>query len=298
MDSQERLQARLDNVTAVEPMLSALRTISLSSGLLALNRVQITDRYAVDLIRILAQVVASLPAGDRVGAPAVAGRSTSRHPVERLMILALGTERGLCGSFNETLAAHADFVVREHTNQGREVRLAALGKSAEKALRRRGQPPMWSLRLPARGLPPYGVAVRLTQEWLADYLAEDMGVQVIYNARRGLSGYAPTSLQLLPPDVPTTSAPTEWPPIIETDPASLYHRALALWLSGTFYGIMLRSAAAEHSARYQLMEGAAQNAQRLTEELKLLLQVARQEAITSEIQDLMSGAGLVGAATS
>ena len=37
-----------------------------------------------------------------------------------------------------------------------------------------------------------------------------------------------------------------------------------------------------------------QNAQRMAEELEMSLQVARQEAITAEVQDLASGAGLVG----
>jgi F0F1-type ATP synthase gamma subunit len=43
-----------------------------------------------------------------------------------------------------------------------------------------------------------------------------------------------------------------------------------------------------------LLDGASQNAERLIDELKLFLQVARQDAITSELQDLAVGAGLLG----
>jgi F-type H+-transporting ATPase subunit gamma len=86
----------------------------------------------------------------------------------------------------------------------------------------------------------------------------------------------------------------EWPPIVETEPAALRRRLARLWLSATFHGIMLESAAAEHSARYQLLEGAAQNAQRMIEELETSLRAARQEAVTAEVQNLSSGAGLVG----
>jgi F-type H+-transporting ATPase subunit gamma len=60
------------------------------------------------------------------------------------------------------------------------------------------------------------------------------------------------------------------------------------------YRVLLDSAAAEHSARFQLMEGAAQNSNRLINELTLALQSARQHAITSEMQELASGAGLLG----
>ena len=61
---------------------------------------------------------------------------------------------------------------------------------------------------------------------------------------------------------------------------------------------MLDSTAAEHSARYQLMEGATQNSNRLIDELTLALQAARQQAITVEMQELAAGAGLIGGAES
>ncbi len=86
----------------------------------------------------------------------------------------------------------------------------------------------------------------------------------------------------------------EWPPIAETDPLWLYVKAVELWLSARLYTVMLESAAAEHSARYQLLEGAGQNAQELIAELQTYLQVARQESITAEMQDLAAGAGLLG----
>jgi F-type H+-transporting ATPase subunit gamma len=61
------------------------------------------------------------------------------------------------------------------------------------------------------------------------------------------------------------------------------------------YRILLDSAAAEHSARFQLMEGATQNSGRLIADLTLALQAARQQAITAEMQELAAGAGLLGA---
>jgi F-type H+-transporting ATPase subunit gamma len=73
----------------------------------------------------------------------------------------------------------------------------------------------------------------------------------------------------------------------------LYARSLELALSAKLYGILLQSAAAEHSVRFQLLDGASQNAERLIDELGLFLQAARQDAITSELQDLAVGAGLL-----
>ena len=103
-------------------------------------------------------------------------------------------------------------------------------------------------------------------------------------------------IQISPPPLPALSAEARpWPaPYIDTDPIKLYARLMRLWTTTEVYRILLDSAAAEHSARYQLMEGATQNANRLIDELTLALQSARQQAITAEMQELAAGAGLVG----
>jgi F-type H+-transporting ATPase subunit gamma len=74
----------------------------------------------------------------------------------------------------------------------------------------------------------------------------------------------------------------------------MYIRLIILWTTTEMYRILLDSASSEHSARYQLMEGATQNTKRLIDELTQSLQAARQEAITNEMIELAAGAGLMG----
>ena len=81
-----------------------------------------------------------------------------------------------------------------------------------------------------------------------------------------------------------------WPPVIETDARCAYLRAVELPLCASLYAIRPGSAAVEHTARYRLLDGAAQNTARLIEELRVFLQVA----IKSEMHDLASAAGLLG----
>lgn len=292
MDSQERLKNRLDNVAAVEPILGALRTIALSSRLLALHRSDVTSRYASGLGEVLDQLRRAWPSGSE--APWQA------RPSQRQVLVVLGTERGLCGKLNDLLATRADSWIRDRQQEGIEVRLVSLGRTTEKALRRLRRQPLWSTSLPSRGLPPYDLAVRLSKDWLAEYESAAIGsLIVIHSTRRGLAGYSTSVTTLLPPPLAPLQEREDLtlPPILDGDIAALASRTLALWLCAAFYGIMLRSAVAEHTARYQLLEGAAQNAHNLKDELALQLQQERQEAITSEMQDLMAGAGLVGSST-
>jgi len=288
MEELDRLTARLDNIRAVEPILSALRTISSSSRLLALNRFKAVERYHQGLSHILTLIVPHLSRRQRI-------RSKAHETNGNLALMVIGSERGLCGTFNDAVVEHAEQVLEECSATGTRVLLMTLGSRVERAFQRRDRSPVWSGRLSMTALPPYKLALELASEWLRDYEKQDINaVEVIYNAYRGLAPYQASKLRILPLELPPLATEAEWPPLIETDARELYVHALELWLSTRLYGIMLESAAAEHTARFQLLDGAVQNAERLIEELQLFLQAARQEAITSEMQDLASGAGLLG----
>jgi len=288
MQELESLTIRADIVRAVEPILSALRTISSGSRLRALSRAERLRRYRQELLNILATVLPHLD-------PAQGAGDVSR-PSGRLVVLVVGSQRGLCGGFNDVLAESVARVLSEYLAAGQSVVLTSLGTRTQRALRRRGYSPEQSGPLSTTSLPPYELAAELTAAWLSAYEAHELdAVECVYNAYRGLTRYEPTRVRLLPPELPAVpSAQQEWPPHVETDPLGLYVRSVELWISAALYSILLESAAAEHAARYQLLDGAAQNADRLLEELQLFLQAARQDAITSEMQDLASGAGLLG----
>lgn len=291
MEELERLTSRLENIQAVQPILGALRTISLGSRLHALNKGRSVQQYSERLLHILALITPHL----RQRSPMQRQES---QPMESLALLVIGSERGLCGVFNDTAVAHAERIQAKHVEAGTKVMLMTLGRRTERAFRRWERVPVWSKPLSLTALPPYSLAVELVSEWLQSYEQGTLdAVEVVYNVPRGIMHYEPTVVRLLPPVIPSAPAEEEWPPIIETDPLGLYTRVVELWLSARLYQMLLESAAAEHSARYQLLDGATQNAGRLIEELKLSLQIARQEAITAEMQDLASGAGLIGPRT-
>jgi F-type H+-transporting ATPase subunit gamma len=145
-------------------------------------------------------------------------------------------------------------------------------------------------------LPTTGLAQELAHGWLERYERYEVdAIDLIYNAYRNSTQYEPVVSRLIPPPLASVSAGyTSWPPpYIDTHPMRLYGRLVGLWVTTEMYRILLDSAAAEHSARYQLMEGATQNSNRLIAELNQALQSARQDAITREMQDLAAGAGLI-----
>jgi len=213
--------------------------------------------------------------------------------------LVVGSERGLCGRFNVAVIERAERYVAEQETVSAQVELVALGTRVRRIFGRRKRPLAWSGALSIAMLPPFHLAFGLTRCWLARYEERELdAVDLIYNAYHGTGRYEPTVVRLIPPQLPperqnTLSEP--WPPpIIETDPLNLYARVVEQWAAVSLYRLVLDSAAAEHSTRYQLMELATQNVDRLIEELTLAVQAARRHAITREMQELAAGAGLIG----
>jgi len=164
-------------------------------------------------------------------------------------------------------------------------------------LERRGYPLAWSSTLSITALPPFDLAFDILCRWLARYEAHELdSVALVYNSYHGTGGYTPTVACLLPPQLPFDEPDPghePWPPtIVETDPLSLYGRMTEQWVAIELYQLLLESAAAEHAARYGLMEAATHNAGRLMAELAIAIQTMRQQATTREMQELAAGAGL------
>jgi F-type H+-transporting ATPase subunit gamma len=286
---QESIQTRLDNIRSVEPILEAMRTISRGSWQAALNRYHRLDRYGERLASILAVLVPRL----RVQKGA---RSQAR--VQAAEALVIGSERGLCGAFNSSLVQYADPALEERFASAQTFRLGVLGSRAQRSMERVGRSPDWFQSLPMTSVPSVELASHLTMDWLHRYEAHEIDVvYVIYNAYRNSQLYEPVTAQLIPLALPAhASVQPFWPPpYVDADPVDLFRRLARLWIVAEMYRILLSSAAAEHSTRFQLMEGATQNTERLTQELTLALQAVRQRAITAEMLDLVAGAGLLGA---
>jgi len=292
---QEGIKARLGNIRSVEPILGAMRTIALGSWQAALHRQAGVRLYSQRLAALLPLVTSHL------GSPRTRSRRAATQESQTVEVLVIGSERGLCGAFNSSLIQYVSSVLARYASDGLDVRLAALGSRVTRGLEREGRVLVWSRSLPMTTLPSTELANELTLLWLHAYEKRELdAVDVIYNFYRSSTVYEPFTARLLPPPLPVQGATQDraeasWPPpYIDTDPVDLYTRLIRLWTATELYRILLDSAAAEHSARYQLMEGATQNAHRLVSELTLALQAARQQAITAEMQDLAAGAGLLG----
>ena len=303
----ERVQARLGNISSVKPILGAMRTISLGSWQSALKKQESLQAFEENFRNILALLIPKLPE-KRVPKKSrlavyerMLAQETGEEQPEKLILLVVGSERGLCGGFNNNIMSYAKDRFSHHLAQGTNVELWALGSRIIRMLERGETKLTWSRSMSTTALPAYSLAHELTSHWLNEYEAYRLDkVEVLFNRYKAPGIYTPTIKQMIPPKLTKKAKkrakPVKglWPPpIIETDPIGIYIKVIQQMTTMGFYQTLINSAAAEHAARFQLMEEAGQNSDRLVEEMTEILQMYRRQSITQEMQELAAGAGLL-----
>ncbi len=293
--SFERAKSRLANIQAIQPLLSALRTMSMGSWQMANKKIASLMEYEQTMDHILSEILPhlSLKTSQREESA-----QTGLNSVDTIYLV-IGSERGLCGKFNISLAEKAlDFISHEDAST---YQVWAMGSRLIRELERLDVHISWRHSLPASGLTSYQDAYISTQNWLElyDTYTFNKFVLVCNQLTQG-AAYQFTHTQLMPfefnlDSIQIADEEKYWPPpIIETAPKGIYNQIIQHFIAATFYQTLLKSAAAEHSARYHLMQEASENAEEIVEELTRVINAERKRKITQEMQELAVSAGLIG----
>ena len=285
-DTIEVTQLRLHNIAAIKPLLEALKTISLGSWQSSLRSLRRCDQYQNDIARILSML-----------SPRTNSKQKPELPKSSLQykLVVIGSGRGLCGKFNRLLADKVMKRSSELHEMGHQVTLQVIGAAVARLINLHLTPeiPVSVAPLPSSTRIHQAQAYALT--WKSEYNAYDFDqIEVIFNKSRGALSFTPTSLTVLPMEMPKNSKQEVWPqPILDADVNDLYLSIADQMLGLSIYRLFLTSAIAEHSARFTLMEEASKNANTLIEDLTLDLQAMRRQMITQEMVGLAVGAGLL-----
>ncbi len=290
MAELERTKDRLDNIRSVEPIISALRTISAAGWRQSSARLEAMRLYREHLSAVLGTCVARVPEGAMAKWRIVA-RATPSRPA----MLVIASDRGLCGAYNDTVLEGAERLISQQRVRSDQVYLATLGKRAARFFQGRHESILFEESLSVTRVASMGLALEIRDRFLDLYDDGSIdGVYIVYSPYRAGVTMPPVSRLWLPIEASSLpGASGEWPePIIEGDAGALFERAILDWSTVSLYGNVIEAIASEQSARYRAMENASTNLVKMIEELTLAYNTARQYEITMEILDLMSGANV------
>jgi len=225
---------------------------------------------------------------------------TRRAPVERILIVLIAGDRGLCGAYNQNVVRTAlDFIAR----RGIPVRYITVGRRARDIMWRMGAevvaefhdiPVVASLSdvsAIARAAIDEFLEGRVDEVHLARTDFVNLLVQrPVIQRLLPLSPAEPEEMQAMMEYIVDVQPAPVIEYIYEPDAATILEAVLPRFTELQVYQAVLEAQASEHAARMVAMSNATENAAALVDDLTLDYNKARQQAITREILDIAGGA--------
>jgi F-type H+-transporting ATPase subunit gamma len=276
------IRRRIRSVKNTQQLTKAMKTVSAAKLRRAQDRVLSARPYAQQLKAILGNLTGRI---ESVSHPLLEAR-----PEEKILLVVVTADRGLCGAFNSNILRAAGGFLREHVAQ--KVTLATAGRKGRDFFRRRGLPIQAEFVNIFSKL-DYGQARDISEAVVQAYAAAEVdAVYVAYNEFKSVIQQRIVVEKLLPlnaTDLQEAASQTDY--IFEQAPQEIFDRLLPRYVEVQVYRALLESAAAEHGARMASMDTASRNAGEMIDMLTLNMNRIRQAAITREIIEVVSGAG-------
>ena len=277
------LRRRIISITSTQQITRAMKMVAAARLRRAQERIIEARPYA-DKMREVLQSLSLRTAPD-------AHPLLIRREMKRVELLAITTDRGLCGSFNQNVFRRVERFIREKQSSYAEISLTIVGRKGLDYFRRREVPIVRDYVGQFRDI-DYQVAAAIGKDVVEDYTEETVdGVFLVYNEFRSPLVQRVVMRDLLPIEPLEVEAdyyPVEY--IYEPSAEAILSELLPRYVEVQIYRALLESAAGEHGARMTAMDAATENAQEMIEKLTLMYNKARQSAITTEMLEIVGGA--------
>jgi len=211
--------------------------------------------------------------------------------VDRIRLVVLTSDKGLCGAFNSNVSKAADRFIRENREAIPNISVSVVGKKGKTYFERRKVPIDRYYHDVLTNL-GFEKAELIGQDIVADYTRQELdAVYLVYNEYKSAISQKVVVEKLLPIEpAPVESLDTPVDYLYEPDQETVLTEILPLQVNVQVYRALLESAASEMGARMTAMGSATDNASDLIDRLTLQYNKVRQAAITKELMEIISGA--------
>jgi F-type H+-transporting ATPase subunit gamma len=217
-----------------------------------------------------------------------------RQPVQRLELVLITSDRGLCGSLNSASIKLAERVLAEREGELESISLSLIGRKGRDYFRRRRAQAIREA-LVGLGSVDYRLAVEVAAGLARRYAAGEIDEAIVlYSEFRSALSQPPLVERVLPVVPGEVAEPGEEdvgaPYSFEPNEQALLQALVPKALEVEIHRALLESQASEHAARMTAMESATRNTQEMIDRLTLQFNRARQAAITKELVEIITGA--------
>lgn len=289
MASLKEIKGRINSINGTLKITSAMKMVASSKLHKAQEAIENMLPYERRLHHMLTNFLSTELS---VESPFIVNRD-----VTKIAIVVFASNSSLCGGFNSNVIRHLQELLDKYTHDyGKDnILVYPVGRKVADAVKKLGFTPMGDY-VHMSGKPNYKEAADLAAELMDRFVkGEIQKVDLLYNHFKSTSTQILTHETYLPIDLSKEESAEggkggmEADYIIEPSAQRVMQELLPKVLRMKIYTVLLDSNAAEHAARTMAMQIATDNANDLIQELTLLYNKSRQQAITNELLDIIGG---------
>ena len=212
--------------------------------------------------------------------------------VKRVALMAFASSSGLCGVYNSSVCKLFKQVYDEYAKSlgAENIIVFVVGKKLSDYAKKFGITVEGQYAPLAESM-SYDLAMEISDKMVELFLSKKVDrVELVFNHFKNAGVQVPQREVVLPLKAETGGEAQSFDYIVEPDKETFVNDLIPKVIRTNFYSIMLDALTAEHGARMTAMHIASDNAEQLSQELRILYNKARQNVITNELIDIVGGA--------
>ena len=279
MANLKEIRARITSVGSTMQITSAMKMVSAAKLKRAQDAITQMRPYANKLSELLVNLSSTLDASE-------GGVYAQAREVKSILIVAVTSNRGLCGAFNNNVIKGAKALAENYD----QAAFVTIGKKASEHFAKNGYEVISSHDDLYNDL-SFANTSAIAQDLMNHFVDGRYDkVVVVYNQFKNAASQNLMTEAYLPVETPADNTATIGDYIFEPEKEEIVAELIPKSLKVQLFKAVLDSHASEHGARMTAMHKATDNAGELKRELTLTYNKARQAAITGEILEIVGGA--------
>ena len=285
MANLKEIRIRIDSTKNTQQITKAMKLVSAAKLRKAQHNITNMRPYAVTLKGVIADIAAT----QKVTHPLM----TKKESVKNVLLVVLTSDRGLCGGFNSSITKFSEKYIADNKSKYEKIDFIFVGKRGADFFARKNVKGLENFTKLDKEI-SYDLARNVAEKLINHYLDGSYDeIRLIYNEFKSAISQKVICETLLPVEIENSSFEgTKFSPDMIFDPAPelIIEALLKKNFNLQVYRAMSESVASEHGARMTAMENASNNARDMINKLTLTYNKARQEKITTELTEIVSGA--------
>ena len=282
MANLKEIRSRITSVSSTMQITSAMKMVSAAKLKRAQDAITQMRPYANKLSELLQNLSSNLDSSD-------SSVYSKQREVNNVLIVAITSNRGLCGGFNANIIKKTKLIIEESYPKAK-TSIISIGKKSSEHFKKNGYEVI-STHDDLYNEISFSAVSKIAEEIMTVFVnGEYDRVYLVYNQFKNAATQNVMQESFLPVQNENDKTTQKTDYIFEPSQTKIVNSLIPKSLKTQLFKAILDSHASEHGARMTAMHKATDNASELKKDLTLTYNKARQAAITGEILEIVGGA--------